>query len=130
MLSHLSFLLSHGLQRPGSSCVSSCNVQAGFCNSTAPTTTTTTILTTTTTATTTTGNSTTTTVPTTTTATTTTALTNQCEGCYDVLQGQIASALKKAGGVGLAFAFTEVSRYTVTIERGTGGMKPFGDGRG
>jgi tetraspanin-13/31 len=84
--------------KPGSNCLNNCNVQPGYCTSPVSTvaTTTTTVANATTPA------------ATTAAATTSAILVNPCSGCYDALQGQIADALRTAGGVGLGFAFTEI----------------------
>ena len=47
---------------------------------------------------------------------TTTTVTNfPCTGCYDSLVGQISDGIKAAGGVSLAFSFFEVRRACVVV---------------
>eukprot|EP00042_Codosiga_hollandica_P047466 m.515041 g.515041 ORF g.515041 m.515041 type:complete len:274 (+) comp57459_c0_seq8:2644-3465(+) len=93
---------------PGRSCLTTCSLPNPTWCSPLPVTTvapkTTTITSTTTSTTTTT---TTTTVTTTTLSTTANSLA-RCRGCYDKLKSQITQAIKIAGGVGLAFCFTEL----------------------
>ncbi len=84
-------------QAPGPDCVPTCSVDPSFCDISSTTIAPTTAFTTTLAV----------NATTTTTTTTTVSTLAPCAGCYEALQDQIASALKKGGGVGLGFSFLE-----------------------